>query len=87
MTDTPPPLPVDPAAFQSANAQTIVASVIVCGLVIIALGALIIAWADKGAANAALTTVGVIAGGLIAGLNTPSGIANVLAQAKKSPQQ
>lgn len=83
MTDsTSTPSPAQSPA-ESANAQTIVSMAIVSALSIIALAAIAAALVDKSIAAVAFGAVGVVVGSLATALNAPTGIANVIATAKK----
>jgi hypothetical protein len=79
----PPPIPADAAATQSSNAQTIVALAVIAALTFIAAGCLICAYVDHAIGAIAFGVLGVIVGGLINALSTPSGIGSVISQAKK----
>lgn len=82
MTDFIPNKPVaaDPT---SANDQKTVSLAIVSAMTVIAGGALAVALLDKSLAGEALAICTGVIGSLATALNAPSGIGNVIAQAKK----
>lgn len=89
MTDVPqltvpPPAPLT-AGTEAPNAQLIVAVCIVIGLVLVALSAIGASLVDRSVSAVAFGAVGVVVGSLATALNTPTGIANVIATAKKNP--
>jgi hypothetical protein len=57
---------------------------IVAAMLILAIAAMVVAALDKTQAASAFNVVLVVAGSLATSLTAPSGIANVLAQAKKA---
>lgn len=83
MTDTQ--AASQPAATASANAQTIVSMAIVGALSLIAVLSIVAALLDGTIAAVAFGAVGVVVGSLATALNAPSGIGNVIAQARKDP--
>lgn len=84
MSDTGPTAPPETAPAESANAQLIVALAIVLTLAVIAVG-LIVAGCITGQWAVLAGGIGTAIGALATALNAPSGIANVLASAKKAP--
>lgn len=67
------------------NSQAVVAFTIVIGLVVIGMGAIVSAIVDHGLAALAYGAVGVVVGSLATALNAPTGIAGVIAEARKTP--
>lgn len=91
MTDVPSTPPVGPASAppqgKDAIYQLTVAIVIVVSVTLITIGLLVVVHLEKDEMlnGAAFTVVGTVVGGLLTALNAPSGIGNVISQARKQP--
>lgn len=68
------------------NSQAAVAALIVAGLILLGAGCLAAAIVDNKLAALAFGAVGVVIGSLATALNAPTGIASVIAQARKAPE-
>ncbi len=85
MTDTPPGSTLT-AAPKDSSAQTIVALAIAGGLTVLGAGAIVAAVLVHDIAATCFTVVGTAIGALATALNAPSGIASVIASARKGGQ-
>ena len=81
-----PAKPAAPTGPVDSKSQAWVAALIVGGLVVISLGAIIAAAFVKEVSQAAFVLAGGAVGALATALNAPTGIANVIAQARKDAQ-